>query len=79
MQLKSPFREEELWFLLYEITSSSIQFERLGKKSGDLRPKNIFINEEGLVKVVNQYSFPDEKINYMKALEDSEPVYLCRF
>ena len=76
-ELKSPFNEQELWFLLYEITSSVLEFESLGRKSGDIRPRNIFINEDGLVKVVNQHSFPDERSNYLKALEDHESAYLC--
>lgn len=54
-----------------------MEFENLGKKAGDIRPKNIFINEEGLIKVVTQFSFPDERVNYMKALEDYESAYLA--
>lgn len=36
-------------------------------KIGDVRPQNIFINDQGEVKVTNLYSWPREITNFMKA------------
>ena len=35
-------------------------------KSGDVRPANVLLNKDGEIKLVNQYSFPNEKTNYYK-------------
>lgn len=40
----------------------------MSKKIGDIRPLNILINEDGQAKVIHQYSFPNELINYDKSL-----------
>lgn len=44
-------------------------------KIGDVRPQNIFINDQGEVKVANLYSWPRENTNFMKAFE-KENTYL---
>lgn len=44
-------------------------------KIGDVRPHNIFINDQGQVKVANTYSWPRESTNFTKAFEN-EPTYL---
>ena len=44
-------------------------------KIGDVRPQNIFINDQGQVKISNVYSWPHEVTNYTKVL-DNEITYL---
>ena len=38
-------------------------------KVGDIRPKNIFLNESGNVKVGNLYSWPRASTNFTKSLQ----------
>ena len=45
-------------------------------KVGDIRPENIFIDENGSVKVWNLYSSPKEITNYGKSFE-GKPTYLA--
>jgi serine/threonine protein kinase len=47
-----------------------------GKKVGDIRPENIFINEDGQVKVANQLTWPLEQDNYEKTFYEKQPTYL---
>lgn len=44
-------------------------------KVGDIRPHNIFINDQGEIKVSNVRSWPKEQTNYQKAIE-KENTYL---
>ena len=46
------------------------KFHRKTEKMGDVRPKNIFVNEDGKVKVATKYSWPREISNYEKAFFD---------
>jgi serine/threonine protein kinase len=59
IKLQSPFNEEELWYLLYEIVCASKDFEKLNMKSGDVRPSNIVVNEAGQMRLVNRCTFPN--------------------
>ena len=47
-----------------------------GHKIGDVRPDNIFINEDGQVKVATTYSWPSEQTNYSKSFYEKEITYL---
>ena len=49
-----------------------------GKKVGDIRPLNIFVNDNGQVKVANHLSWPSESNNYEKVLYNKEITYLCK-
>lgn len=40
-----------------------------GAKIGDVRPQNIFLNDEGKIKIVNIHSWPRELSNYQKSFE----------
>ena len=62
--MNKHFEEEELWYLLYSLVSSAADFNRIDSKIGDVRPYNIFINEEGQIKIANIYSWPYEKTNF---------------
>lgn len=72
------FQECEIWYLLHILISSAAQFHKKGKKVGDIRPDNIFINEEGQVKLANICSWPRQESNYFKSLNDKEETYLGR-
>lgn len=77
VELNTPFNEQELWYLLYEIVCASKDYEKMNMKSGDVRPRNIVINENGQIRLVSRCSFPNELANYGKAFESKEPGYLC--
>lgn len=74
--LSKLFDESEIWYLLYTAVSAAKDFQSLKKKLGDIRPDNIFINEDGQVKLANIYSWPNEEDNYLKTLLNNEPTYL---
>lgn len=59
VKLNTPFNEQELWYLLYEIVCASKDYERMKIKSGDVRPRNVVINENGQVRLVSRCSFPN--------------------
>ncbi|MCB0371168.1 MAG: hypothetical protein KDD45_17565 [Bdellovibrionales bacterium] len=42
----------------------------------DIRPNNIFLNEDGKIKVASSLSWPLESTNIQKAM-DKEPTYLA--
>ena len=58
-QKKINFDETELWFLLYHLVQGSSLFERKKQKSGDVRPRNVLIDDKGNIGMVNTLSFPD--------------------
>ncbi len=62
--------------MLYQLLSGSSIFQKKRQKSGDIRPKNILINEQGVANLINILSFPDEITNYYKSLLYHEPTYL---
>ena len=70
------FDESEIWYLLYTAVSAAKDFQKIKIKLGDVRPQNIFINEDGQVKLANVYSWPNEDNNYMKTVLNNEPTYL---
>ena len=72
---KSQFEEQELWYLLYCLCMAKDSLQLGGSKLGDIRPANIFINDEGSVKVTNQLSWPKAMTNYGLAFEN-QPAYL---
>lgn len=65
-QSNNYFNESELWYLLYGLVSAASIFKELGSKVGDIQTKNIFLNEEGQIKISNVCSWPSERTNYEK-------------
>lgn len=70
------FEEEELWYLLYSLCSSARDFSKIDSKIGDVRPYNIFINEEGQIKIANLFSWPYERNNFDKTAFEKQLTYL---
>jgi hypothetical protein len=62
--------------LLYSLVSSAKDFNSIDKKVGDIRPYNIFINEEGQIKIANIFSWPYEKTNFEKTAFEKQLTYL---
>jgi hypothetical protein len=54
------FEENELWYLVYTVLSSTYNYHAEERKTGDIRPDNIFINVDGHVKVASVDSWPGE-------------------
>ena len=48
----------------------------MGNKVGDIRPHNVFLNQEGEAKVSSCYSWPREQTNFSKTF-DNERTYLA--
>ncbi len=70
------FEEEELWYLLYSLVGCAKDFHKVEKKIGDVRPHNIFINEEGQIKIANVFSWPYEKTNFEKTAYENALTYI---
>lgn len=62
--------------MLYVLTSAVRDFHMKNKKVGDIRPSNVFISNEGQIKVATYLSFPSEKNNYEKTLNENQLTYL---
>ena len=59
-----------MWFLLYSIIRVGKRFELVNEKIGDVHPFNILVNDEGMIKMISQYSLPGEMTNFERVLED---------
>lgn len=57
--------------------SSARDFAKIDSKIGDVRPYNIFINEEGQIKIANLYSWPYERTNFEKTAFEKELTYVA--
>lgn len=44
--------------MIYTILSAAATYHQKGLKTGDIRPDNVFINENGQVKVASTDSWP---------------------
>lgn len=49
----------------------------MNSKVGDIRPANVCINDEGLIKVMTKHTFPQDLDNYQKTFYDKEKTYLA--
>jgi hypothetical protein len=70
------FEEEEIWYLLNSLVGCAKDFSTLDMKIGDVRPHNIFINEEGQIKIANAFSWPYEKTNFEKSAFEKQLTYI---
>jgi serine/threonine protein kinase len=62
------YEKEKIWYLLYQLTEAASIFHSRGEKVGDIRPRNIFLNNFERIKVGNTLSWPHETTNYAKAI-----------
>lgn len=74
--IKTKFSEEDIWFLLFALIEARNQAQSVGERLGDIRPKNIFLNEGGQIKASNSLSWPQEMSNIQKSF-DKTPTYLA--
>lgn len=56
--LKGRFTEQEIWGLLLGLAEAHKEAVLVGQLLGDIRPKNIFLNEKGSIRVTNTLSWP---------------------
>ena len=63
--------------MLYTLADVGSKFHSYDKKVGDIRPKNICINEDGQMKLMSMNTFPQELDNYQKTFYDKEKTYLA--
>lgn len=69
------FKESELWYVLFALAAAKHDLANRTKKLGDIKPENIFVNEEGKVRVASQYSWPDELPSFARALDLERTAY----
>ncbi len=55
--------------MLYSLVKAHIKAEQGGMHLGDVRPRNIFINQDARVKVATSLSWPLEVSNIQKMME----------
>ena len=65
-----------MWYLVYSLLAAGNDFHESGKKVGDIRPQNVFINEDGQVKVATHLTWPGEQNNYHKTFYEKETTFL---
>lgn len=63
------FKESELWYVLYSITAAKRDSKGYTNKLGDIKPSNIFVNDEGKIKVASIFSWPRELPSYTKLVD----------
>ncbi len=70
------YENEKVWYLLFQLCEAASIFHSKGMKIGDVRPRNIFLNNFERIKIGNRYSWPNETNNYEKCMFDKEQTYL---
>jgi serine/threonine protein kinase len=73
---KGDFKEQEIWYLLLSLLEAKRQAEDNATFLNDVRPKNIFLNQEGLIKTATPFSWPLSATKYQKSL-DKVATYLA--
>ena len=61
------FKESELWYLLFALVTAKVDVRKHGGRVGDIKPANVFIDNERRVKVVNLFSSTRETSAFEKA------------
>jgi hypothetical protein len=56
--VNTPFEEEELQYLLFELLEVCKEFEKYGQKAGNIKLDNILINNDGEVSIICRHSHP---------------------
>ncbi len=63
------FKESELWYVLFALAAAKRDLKGRSAKFGDIKPENIFISDDGRVKVASQYSWPGELPSFERATD----------
>ncbi len=61
---------------MYSLVHAREQAAGVGEKLGDVRPRNVFLDENGGIKVTNSLSWPSEISNIQKTM-DKIATYLA--
>ena len=77
--MNKPFSESELWYILHQYTMTGGILHSNNKIIGDMRPRNIFLNQTGDLLIGNRYTFIDEECSYDKAKLIQEAAYLGNY
>ena len=67
------YLESELWYLLYALVHAKADVP--SRRLGDIKPENVFANSTGQVKVVNEWSWPNENSSFVQALENMNATF----
>lgn len=70
---KRPFTEQELWYLMFSLSKAGHQNQSVLGPLGSLSPNNVFLNEEGSIKVSNSISWPGPNSREDKELGEAQP------
>lgn len=68
--------EPELWYLADSTISACAYLQERDINHGDLRPMNVLLSNEGLVKLGDHGIVNEEKNNYYKAITGEAKTYL---
>ena len=55
--------------MLFALAAAKQDIRKHSKKVGDIKPENVFVNDEGLIRVVNVFSWTGELPSFVKAVE----------
>ena len=72
------YTEPDLWFMLYHMLDGVKEMEIRDIMVGDIRPKNILLNANGTIKMINRMSWPGEESGLTKVLNQTgDKCYLA--
>jgi hypothetical protein len=60
------FKESELWYLFFALVVSKVDLKKHGGRVGDIKPANVFIDNERRAKVVNLFTSSKETSAFEK-------------
>jgi serine/threonine protein kinase len=61
--------------VLYALVAAKQDLHDRSDKLGDIKPENIFVNEQGAIRIANVYSWPNEVPSFAKALDQEKLGY----
>ncbi len=64
----SYYSEPDLWMILYSLISAAAFLEKFNKNLDDVRPKNVFVTQDGQLKLLAFGDFPDDMPAFLKAV-----------
>jgi len=73
-KLQIPFREEELWFLLYSLLECSKTLRAIGGAIRQISPSTVLLDEYGNLRVFSEHSVP----NYQAIVQAAKRHSYCR-